>query len=180
MAGNVSGPALAAIGAGALLTFAGIKGYSVLATVQALVQGKDPRSQAQSNPIVSSTTAAGEPAGLPTSGGGSPAANMVLGEAMAAAFGWTGDNWLCLKTGWQEESGWSTTAANDPSDPYDHAYGIPQANPGTKMATAGSNWQTSAATQIKWGLDYIRTTYGSPSQVPLWSPTGPLPGYVGY
>ena len=42
------------------------------------------------------------------------------------------------------------------------AYGIPQALPGAKMASAGPDWQTSAATQITWGLDYIKSTYGSP------------------
>ena len=43
------------------------------------------------------------------------------------------------------------TAAN-PSG----AYGIPQALPGSKMASAGPDWQTSAATQIRWGLGYIK------------------------
>jgi hypothetical protein len=42
------------------------------------------------------------------------------------------------------------------------AYGIPQAMPGDKMASAGSDWQTDAATQIRWGLEYIKDTYGSP------------------
>ncbi len=48
------------------------------------------------------------------------------------------------------------------------------------MAAAGPDWKTNAATQIKWGLSYIRARYGSPSRVPGWSPSGPLPGYVGY
>ncbi len=99
---------------------------------------------------------------------------------MAAAYGWTGDNWLCLKTGWEEESGWNQYAANVPSDPYNHACGIPQANPGTKMASAGSDWKTSPTTQIRWGLAYIKAIYGSPSQVPHWSVNGPTAGYVGY
>jgi hypothetical protein len=99
---------------------------------------------------------------------------------MAAAYGWTGVEWQYLESGWQEESGWNQLAANVPSDPYNHAYGIPQANPGSKMASAGSNWKTSAQTQIKWGLGYIKATYGSPSRVPGWSPTGPVSGYVGY
>ena len=42
------------------------------------------------------------------------------------------------------------------------AFGIPQALPGSRMASAGPDWQTNAATQIKWGLDYIKGTYGSP------------------
>ena len=42
------------------------------------------------------------------------------------------------------------------------AYGIPQALPGSRMASAGPDWQTNAATQIRWGLQYIKSTYGSP------------------
>jgi len=42
------------------------------------------------------------------------------------------------------------------------AYGIPQSLPGDKMASAGADWQTNAATQIKWGLGYIKTVYGTP------------------
>ena len=69
---------------------------------------------------------------------------MNTGKLLAAAYGWGpgSTDWPYLETGWQEESGWSTTAANDASDPYNHAYGIPQANPGTKMAAAGPDWKT--------------------------------------
>jgi len=63
---------------------------------------------------------------------------------------------------WQRESGWSTSAANASG-----AYGIPQALPGSKMATAGPDWQTDPATQISWGLSYIKGRYGSPSAA--WS-----------
>jgi len=62
-------------------------------------------------------------------------------------------NWL-----WQRESGWNKYASN----PYSGAYGIPQALPGSKMASAGPNWRSNAATQIRWGLRYIRARYGSP------------------
>src|SRR5690348_4249617 len=44
---------------------------------------------------------------------------------------------------------------------------IPQANPGTKMATAGPDWRTNPQTQIRWGEDYIQRTYGTPCQA--WS-----------
>ena len=109
-------------------------------------------------------------------------ANVNTGKLLAAAYGWGpgSTDWPYLETGWQEESGWSTTAANVPSDPYNHAYGIPQANPGTKMAAAGPDWKTSATTQITWGLSYIKATYGAPSKVPGWTPNGPAAGYVGY
>ena len=42
------------------------------------------------------------------------------------------------------------------------AYGIPQALPGSKMASAGSDWRTNPKTQIKWGLGYISGRYGDP------------------
>jgi hypothetical protein len=48
------------------------------------------------------------------------------------------------------------------ANPGSGAFGIPQALPGSRMASAGPDWQASAATQITWGLRYIRGTYGSP------------------
>jgi len=59
---------------------------------------------------------------------------------------------------WERESGWNVHAFN----PYSGAYGIPQAVPGSKMSSAGLHWRTSARTQIRWGLRYIRSRYGSP------------------
>ncbi|MBK3575170.1 transglycosylase SLT domain-containing protein [Streptomyces sp. MBT65] len=59
----------------------------------------------------------------------------------------------------EHESGWNVTATNSSSG----AYGLVQALPGSKMASAGSDWKTSAATQIKWGLDYMNSRYGSPA-----------------
>ena len=64
----------------------------------------------------------------------------------------------CLEPLWAHESGWSVSAYN----PGSGAFGIPQALPGSRMASAGPDWQTDAATQIKWGLEYIKGTYGSP------------------
>jgi hypothetical protein len=45
-----------------------------------------------------------------------------------------------------------------------HAYGIPQADPGSKMAAEGSDWLTNPQTQIRWGEDYIQSRYGTPCQ----------------
>ena len=64
----------------------------------------------------------------------------------------------CLDRLWTKESGWRTTADN----PSSSAYGIPQALPGSKMASAGSDWRTNPATQIAWGLSYIAGSYGTP------------------
>ena len=82
----------------------------------------------------------------------------ALGKKMAAQRGWTGSQWAALDRLWMAESSWRVTAGNGSTG----AYGIPQAMPGSKMASAGSNWQTSAATQIEWGLDYIDSRWGSP------------------
>ena len=81
-----------------------------------------------------------------------------IAEAMLGSFGWSAGQFSCLDPLWEHESGWRVTAYN----PGTGAYGIPQAMPGGKMATAGPDWQTDAATQIRWGLGYIRDTYGSP------------------
>lgn len=84
---------------------------------------------------------------LTISTGGS---NVAIGQAMAAAYGWTGGEWSALYTLWNYESGWSTTASN-PSG----ACGIPQNISGCSSY--------DAASQIAWGLSYIRGRYGSPS-----------------
>lgn len=79
-------------------------------------------------------------------------------RALAAdQYGWGDDQFSCLSSLWQKESGWNYQAYN-PSG----ATGIPQALPGSKMASAGSDWQTNAATQIAWGLGYISSVYGTP------------------
>ena len=59
---------------------------------------------------------------------------------------------------WMRESSWNVYATN----PYSGAYGIPQAMPGYKMASCGSDWRTDAKTQIRWGMRYIKKMYGSP------------------
>jgi uncharacterized protein YabE (DUF348 family) len=80
-----------------------------------------------------------------------------IAAGMVSARGWGGDQFSCLVSLWNKESGWRTNAYN-PSG----AYGIPQALPGSKMASAGGDWQTSASTQIAWGLGYIASVYGTP------------------
>lgn len=86
-----------------------------------------------------------------------PDAARALGRTMAAAKGWGSEQFSCLQSLWNKESGWRVSAAN-PSG----AYGIPQSLPGSKMATAGPNWQSNARTQIAWGLKYIGSVYGTP------------------
>jgi len=81
----------------------------------------------------------------------------AVGEKMAAARGWSGAQWQCLDSLWTRESGWAVTAQNGSG-----AYGIPQASPGSKMASVASDWRTDPATQIAWGLEYIAYSYGNP------------------
>ena len=64
----------------------------------------------------------------------------------------------CLNNLWKYESEWNHQATNSSSG----AYGIPQALPGSKMASAGSDWKTNPFTQVKWGVEYINDRYGSP------------------
>lgn len=93
------------------------------------------------------------------SSGGSPDSNRHLGAQMAAQRGWSGSQWSCLDALWQKESGWSHTIYNRQGS---GAYGIPQALPGSKMGSHGSDWRTNPRTQIAWGLDYVAGRYGTP------------------
>ena len=79
-------------------------------------------------------------------------------RAMLGSFGWGSSQFSCLDALWTKESGWNVHADN----PTSSAYGIPQALPGSKMASAGADWATNPVTQIRWGLGYIRSTYGTP------------------
>ena len=74
------------------------------------------------------------------------------------AFGWGREQYSCLVKLWDRESNWRVNAYNASSG----AYGIPQALPGNKMATAGPDWLTNPETQINWGINYIKSRYGSP------------------
>jgi hypothetical protein len=81
-----------------------------------------------------------------------------IARRMLRSFHWTQWQFRWLNLLWSRESSWNVHASN----PYSGAYGIPQAVPGAKMATAGPNWTSSARTQIRWGLKYIKAQYGSP------------------
>lgn len=98
------------------------------------------------------------PVNFPPGSDPNPGSNKGVAKAMLAGFGFGQDQWGCLELLWQKESGWNERAANR----YSGAYGIPQSLPGSKMSSAGADWQTNPATQIKWGLGYIKGRYGSP------------------
>nr|WP_203912957.1 lytic transglycosylase domain-containing protein [Rhizocola hellebori] len=85
--------------------------------------------------------------------------NRAIGCALLLEAGFTlSDMANCLEPLWTKESGWNHTSSNGGSG----AYGIPQALPGSKMAAYGDDWKTNPATQVKWGLSYIKSRYGTP------------------
>ncbi len=87
-----------------------------------------------------------------------PGTAQAIAYRLLPAFGFNAkQQYGCLNNIWTRESNWRYNAANASG-----AYGIPQALPGSKMASAGPNWQTNPTTQIKWGLGYIKDRYGSP------------------
>ena len=75
-------------------------------------------------------------------------------------YGWGQSQYSPLERLWTRESGWRWNALNRSSG----AYGIPQSLPASKMRSAGSDWHDNAGTQVKWGLGYINSRYGSPSK----------------
>ncbi len=81
----------------------------------------------------------------------------------SSTYGWGDSEFACYDRIITQESGWNYTATN----PSSGAYGIPQALPASKMASAGSDWRTNPATQVKWGLSYVKGRYGTPCQA--WS-----------
>lgn len=87
-----------------------------------------------------------------------PGTARAIGLEMTLARGWGEDQFACLDALWTKESGWRADAHNASSG----AHGIPQALPGSKMASAGADWATNPATQITWGLGYIEGRYGTP------------------
>lgn len=88
-----------------------------------------------------------------------PAAAKAYAASILGSYGWGQGEMTALNTLWEKESNWKTTATNASSG----AYGIVQSLPAGKMASAGADWQTNYQTQIKWGLNYIKERYGSPS-----------------
>ena len=81
----------------------------------------------------------------------------TLTEALMPQYGLQPSQFECIDRIWTQESNWNVHADN----PHSSAYGIPQALPGSKMASVGSDWKNSAETQIRWGLQYIKSRYGS-------------------
>jgi len=82
----------------------------------------------------------------------------AIAEALLPTYGFDSSQMSCLIPLWMGESGWRWNAENASSG----AYGIPQSLPGSKMASVAGDWRTNPVTQITWGLEYIKASYGSP------------------
>jgi hypothetical protein len=124
------------------------------------------------SPQSAASSSAGSSSSSPPSGGTSgsstgttvpvvavpdPGTAKSIAYNMMSSFGFPTSEFGCLDDVWTRESNWIYDAENASG-----AYGIPQALPGYKMATAGADWQTNPATQIRWGLGYIQQVYGNP------------------
>jgi hypothetical protein len=117
--------------------------------------------------VVAANPATATGAGPGTGGGGiiyvtsqppNPGTAQSIAYNMLSSFGFSPTTYFgCLVDLWNRESGWVYDAENASG-----AYGIPQALPGSKMASAGPDWETNPATQIRWGLGYIKGIYGNP------------------
>ncbi|HEY1703662.1 MAG TPA: transglycosylase SLT domain-containing protein [Trebonia sp.] len=128
-------------------------------------------AQQASNPSSSSDSNSGSDTGGSSDSSGSssskntqpvaapdPGSAQSIAYNMMSSFGFSpSSQWECLDETWQKESSWEYDAENASG-----AYGIPQALPASKMSSAGSDYLTNPSTQIKWGLGYISSVYGTP------------------
>ena len=80
----------------------------------------------------------------------------TIARSLMGEYGFSADQFGCLDSLYVSESNWNMHADN----PTSSAYGIPQALTETHDMPAG--YFTSAEVQIRWGLDYIKNTYGTP------------------
>jgi hypothetical protein len=193
----VKGTYLAIAGGGIILLWSGLAGKKWSDVLRQVIAGKNPTATTSAYVINS-------PAGSAQSGilsgevntrnlpkGGNAAANQAAAQIIAARYGWVGKDWEALKYGWGTlESGFNSLATN----PSSGAFGIAQALGHGTATTRGSitneygNFGTSNAickaansgngpAQIIWGCNYIKQTYGRPSNIPGWLGQG---GYSGY
>lgn len=87
-----------------------------------------------------------------------PGTAQAFARELSGQLGWGQDQYSCLVKLWTRESQWNALAQNSSSG----AYGIPQALPGSRMASEGSDWMTNPQTQIRWGVKYIQGRYRNP------------------
>jgi hypothetical protein len=169
--GGVSGIGIAAVFAGGILVWSGVKGTSVSGIFRDLIAGKDPSKLPQTTPVsVGGLASALNPLKLLSSSPSgtysgpqldqSSQQNRALGQKMASSYGWSsGAQWDALNNLVMGESGWNQHAAN----PTSNARGIAQ-----NINGWGANYQeNNAGQQIQWLLQYIKQRYGDP--VSAWN-----------
>ncbi|WP_377267088.1 transglycosylase SLT domain-containing protein [Peterkaempfera sp. SMS 1(5)a] len=133
----------------ATAVLASAAGIASLAAVAAPAASAATASEASKNTVTGSAFAATQ-----TSAGSVRA----MAQSMVPANQWAAFDHIV-----SHESSWNPRAVNAASG----AYGLCQALPGSKMASAGSDWKTNPATQVKWALNYMNDRYGSPNAA--WS-----------
>ncbi len=126
-----------------------VAGQSVAVDGDAAVAARDGFDVVKPKPKAATAPAAGVP---------DPGTAQAIAFDMIAGYGWGQGEFDCLVALWNKESHWNVYAHNKSSG----AYGIPQALPGDKMASAGADWASNPATQITWGLGYVAGRYGTP------------------
>ncbi|MEV5145028.1 transglycosylase SLT domain-containing protein [Streptomyces sp. NPDC052727] len=119
---------------------------------------KEAKERAEAKAAASRGTDVRDSSSFPVQGSYSVAQIQAMARQMVG-----GGQFQCFSNIVDHESSWNYRAVNASSG----AYGLFQALPGSKMASAGADWQTNPATQIKWGLNYMNSRYGSPCQA--WS-----------
>ncbi|MEV6837602.1 transglycosylase SLT domain-containing protein [Streptomyces sp. NPDC051133] len=119
---------------------------------------KEAKERAQAKTEAASRDSARDSSSFPVQSSYSVAQIQAMARQMVA-----GDQFQCFSNIVDHESSWNYHAVNASSG----AYGLFQALPAGKYASAGADWQTNPATQIKWGLNYMNSRYGSPCQA--WS-----------
>ena len=159
---------------GGVMVWSGLKGKSVSSALRQLAGGDSPTGAKSAGLGISGVTPTAasvsgtaatnmtgiNPGGSPGVAGTTVAQYHAYAFSLFPSYGWGADQEQPLINLWNRESGWSVSAKN----PSSGAYGIPQSLPASKMASAGSDWETNPATQIKWGLSYIKSAYGSPAE----------------
>ncbi|MFE0465244.1 transglycosylase SLT domain-containing protein [Kitasatospora sp. NPDC058965] len=108
-------------------------------------QNDQPASRSEDRPAL---------AAAPVATDTSPSGVRALAQSMVPA-----GQWNSFANIVSHESSWNLTATN----PSSGSYGLGQALPASKMASAGSDWRTNPVTQIKWTLNYMNERYGSPN-----------------
>ena len=143
------------------LTAAGSAAAAAVITLSAAPAGQPAAAHHAARPVAATATAPAISRPIATLDAAAISqrqANYRTAWRMMPRFGWGKRQWTPLQQLWNRESGWNKYARN----PFSGAYGIPQALPGSKMASAGRHWRTNATTQTRWGLRYIKSRYGRP------------------